>query len=418
MADLSTPSMGTVEHALAHARPTARSAVAVPFVLRGRLLGAAELLLPGVERLTASARDALTTLAGFVGVVLGEAVAHGFANEATSRVERAQKAQAALVHTLSVLPEQQLQTAVRRGFYVWPQSLETSVPEFIASVIQKVADEARVLVGAEIAAIGIGDLAERSFSPWAISGVSEGAVAAIGRTPRPVGTLGLPAIRGETVRVRDVRKHPSFRGLPAGHPAVKSLLGVPIRYRGRSLGNLYLGNKIGAGEFSAEDQRAAEALASQAAIALQQGFLQASIETQRAQTQGLLDSAPHGILFVDAQTRHVMANPSAMRLLGETVTPAAGIEQYIERFRFPDGRSFRSKRRPRSERCKARSSPPSNSSSRVATAPRSRSSRARRPSAGSAASSSAPSSTSRTSPRCVTSSTCATSIALDRSSTR
>lgn len=338
LVDLTVATPGIARDAMTEVHPTARAELALPFIFRGRLLGAMEVVVGRAESVSPTGLARLTTLGRFIAVALAEGLSRQSALSSVARAERAQSAERAVVSTLSVLPEQQLQAAVRRGFYVWPQYLETTVPEFIANVIQHVVDEARQLVGAEIAAIGIGDLPDRPFSPWAFSGVPASVAAALGRTPRPVGTLGMVACQGEIVRVPDVRRHPSFRGLPPGHPPVGSMLGVPIRYRGQSLGNLYLANKIGAKEFSLQDQHAAEMLANQAAIALQQGFLQASIETQRAQTQSLLDSAPHGILFVDGMTRRVMANPSAMRLLGETVSPDAGIEQYIERFRYPDGR--------------------------------------------------------------------------------
>lgn len=324
--------------AMSRMHPAARLDLALPFVAHGRVLGAMEMVLDGDEPVTPSSLARLATLGALLGVAFAEARSRRVAVLTASRLERAQQAQRTVVEALSVLPEQQLHAAVRRGFYVWPQYLETTVPEFIATVIQQVAHAARSLVRAEMAAIGIGDLPDRPFSPWAFSGVPEAMVTAVGRTPRPVGTLGLVACQGRSVRVPDVREHPSYRGLPPGHPPVKSLLGVPIRYGRQTLGNLYLANKIGAEEFTMEDQSAVEALADQAAIALQQGFLQASIEAQRAQTQSLLDSAPHGILFVDGQTRRVMANPSAMRLLGENVSPDAGIEQYIDRLRYPDGR--------------------------------------------------------------------------------
>lgn len=318
---------------------SARVDLALPIVFRGRLLGALEIITAREEPVSKSARARLNTLGQFIGVALAESWSRQCALATAARVERAQQATKAVINALSVLPEQQVQAAVRRGFYVWPQYLETSVPEFISSVLQSVVHEARTLVGGEIAAVGIGDLPDRPFSPWAFSGVPESLLASIGRTPRPVGTLAVVACGGKTVRIPDVQKHPSFRGLPPGHPPVTSLLGVPIRYRSQSLGNLYVGNKIGAKEFSLDDQRALERLADQTGIALQLGFLQASIETQRAQTQSLVDSAPHGILFVDGQTRRVMANPSAIRLLGESVSPDAGIEQFIDRLRYPDGRT-------------------------------------------------------------------------------
>jgi signal transduction histidine kinase len=52
-----------------------------------------------------------------------------------------------------------------------------------------------------------------------------------------------------------------------------SFLGVPILWRGRSVGNLYFTEKIGAAEFTGEDEEAIITLAAQAAIAIENARL-------------------------------------------------------------------------------------------------------------------------------------------------
>src|SRR5205814_5930951 len=64
-------------------------------------------------------------------------------------------------------------------------------------------------------------------------------------------------------------------GFPANHPPMTSFLGVPIRWRGESVGNLYLTEKQGAAEFTAEDEEALLTLAAQAAIAIENARLYA-----------------------------------------------------------------------------------------------------------------------------------------------
>ena len=54
---------------------------------------------------------------------------------------------------------------------------------------------------------------------------------------------------------------------------MKSFLGVPITYKGRVLGDLYLTNKIGAEEFSRDDEALATIFASQAAVAIENARL-------------------------------------------------------------------------------------------------------------------------------------------------
>jgi signal transduction histidine kinase len=54
---------------------------------------------------------------------------------------------------------------------------------------------------------------------------------------------------------------------------MQSFLGVPITYKGRVLGDLYLTNKVGAGEFSQDDEAIVTIFASQAAVAIENARL-------------------------------------------------------------------------------------------------------------------------------------------------
>ena len=56
--------------------------------------------------------------------------------------------------------------------------------------------------------------------------------------------------------------------LPPGHPPIGSFVGAPIRVREEIFGNLYLTQKRGAPEFSAEDEQLIVALAAAAGIAI------------------------------------------------------------------------------------------------------------------------------------------------------
>ncbi len=65
---------------------------------------------------------------------------------------------------------------------------------------------------------------------------------------------------------------------------MKSFLGVPIRARGEVFGNLYLTDKIGADEFTEEDEALTEALALAAGIAIDNTRLH-----DRVRTMSVLD---------------------------------------------------------------------------------------------------------------------------------
>ncbi len=141
-----------------------------------------------------------------------------------------------------------------------------------AAVLQKIADLARVVAGSRYAALGMfnenGEVVQ-----FLTSGISTEERARIGALPRGRGLLGLLQDEPRALRLRNIHQHPASVGFPANHPPMTSFLGVPILWRGHSLGNLYLTEKIGADEFSAEDEEAILTLAAQAAIAIENARL-------------------------------------------------------------------------------------------------------------------------------------------------
>jgi PAS domain S-box-containing protein len=80
-------------------------------------------------------------------------------------------------------------------------------------------------------------------------------------------------------RINDLSGDPSAVGLPLEHPPVFSFLGVPLVAHTKVFGWLFLSNKLGAEEFSEEDERLAGTLGAQMALAYENALL--NDETQR-----------------------------------------------------------------------------------------------------------------------------------------
>ncbi len=163
-------------------------------------------------------------------------------------------------------------------------------------------------------------------------------VQALGSPPRPVGVLGEVAREGRTIRVAEVRRHASFRRLPPGHPEITSLLAVPLRFGGQSFGNLYLANKQGAAEFSSEDERKVEMLASRAAVAVQTARLYAGEAAGRTWLGTTIDQIPEGVVLLGRDERVVAMNRAASAF---TCGEAHGVDPYgnpvMFDLRSPDG---------------------------------------------------------------------------------
>lgn len=144
-------------------------------------------------------------------------------------------------------------------------------------VLMAFADSAREVIGAQYAAIGVLNEEGSGLGHFVSSGLPEDIVRRIGPPPRGLGILGLLIKDPHPLRLKNLRDHPASYGFPPHHPEMTSFLGVPIPGQNRPIGNLYLTNKEGAEEFSAEDEAFAVMLAAHAAVAVQNARLIAQV---------------------------------------------------------------------------------------------------------------------------------------------
>ena len=137
----------------------------------------------------------------------------------------------------------------------------------VERVLQLITDRVQDLVEAQYAAIGIVD-ADGAIERFITSGISDEGRRRIGDLPHGRGLLGLIIRENRTYRIADIGPHPERFGFPEHHPEMHSFLGMPITAGGETVGRLYLTNKVGAAEFSAEDEALVEMFALHAGIAI------------------------------------------------------------------------------------------------------------------------------------------------------
>lgn len=137
----------------------------------------------------------------------------------------------------------------------------------VEAVLQLIVDRVRSLVDAEYAALGLFDRRGR-IERFVTVGIDDETRRRLGAPPQGHGLLGLIVRENRAIRIPDIAAHPDSYGFPEHHPHMTSLLGVPVTIEGRSVGNLYLTNKRGGGEFSEADQELVEAFALHAGIAI------------------------------------------------------------------------------------------------------------------------------------------------------
>jgi signal transduction histidine kinase len=148
------------------------------------------------------------------------------------------------------------------------------------TVLEQVLQTAREITGARYAALGILNDQRSELEQFLTAGVDVQTRRVIGDLPRGLGVLGELIEHPRPLRLPDVGRHPSSYGFPAGHPVMRSFLGVPIVIHGQAWGNLYLTEKQG-GEFSEQDEEAAVILADWAAVAIDNARVYETSERRR-----------------------------------------------------------------------------------------------------------------------------------------
>ena len=136
-------------------------------------------------------------------------------------------------------------------------------------LLRHLIEEACSLVDARYGALGVLNEARTGLEPFITVGLGDAEEEAIGARPTGRGVLGVLITEPTSLRLTDLGTHPDSYGFPPHHPPMKSFLGVTVRVRSAVYGNLYLTDKIGADEFSDQDQALAEALAVAAGIAIE-----------------------------------------------------------------------------------------------------------------------------------------------------
>lgn len=173
----------------------------------------------------------------------------------------------------------------------------------IDTVLQLIVDQVRELGEAEYAALGIvGSMG--SIDQFITSGLSHQQRARIGALPVGYGLLGLIIREDSSFLIDDIATDPRRYGFPLNHPEMHSFLGAPVRTKGRSIGNLYLTNKLTAPTFSESDLRLVEMFALHAGIAMENARLHdeiqrlAVVDERQRISQDLHDSIIQGLYAI------------------------------------------------------------------------------------------------------------------------
>ncbi|WP_373049276.1 ATP-binding protein [Vulgatibacter sp.] len=312
----------------------ARSAVAVPLEIRGTLVGSLAWTFGMPHRFSEEEIGAVETIAGIFGAALERAQA----------IERER------------LARERLEALRMANLAIGAASGEQEVA-------QAVADQARGLLQARWAAVGVLDTSksEDVFEPWATS--PHGRLW-LQPPPPPVDWLGDVARSGRRLLVTDPEEAAHLAGMIAIEAPPRSLVAVSLHRGGQPCGVVVAADLLRGGSLGPDEEAALDLLAQHASLALSQARdraqlvaanerLEAQVERRhradrererllarvaadRRLLQQVLEVVPTGVLFFE-DAGHVRANPRAEELLGMEVDPATGPIQYLHLLQTEDG---------------------------------------------------------------------------------
>jgi PAS domain S-box-containing protein len=139
-------------------------------------------------------------------------------------------------------------------------------------VLRKIAEAAQDLIQARYAALGVHD-GHGKLIRFITVGIEPQTYDKIGPLPIGRGLLGALLHQGQSLIINDMANHPEAVGFPVHHPAMRSLLGVPIFSKATLIGAFYLADKTDGSDFTEIDQKLIEMLAYHAAIAIENARL-------------------------------------------------------------------------------------------------------------------------------------------------
>ena len=174
-------------------------------------------------------------------------------------------------------------------------SLELVKDVSLETLLERIATVACEQADARYAALGVLDDDGRLIKFISV-GLTEKEIKRMAHPPEGHGLIGALMDVREPLRIPDISKHPKSVGFPAHHPPMKSFLGVPIRTSDRQLGQIYLTEKKDAIEFTEDDEKIIQMLATYAAAAIQNASLMDQMKerdlalTRRTTDMSLLNS--------------------------------------------------------------------------------------------------------------------------------
>jgi PAS domain S-box-containing protein len=207
---------------------------------------------------------------------------------------------------------------------------------------------AREIIGAKWNALGVLSQDNQTLQHFHTIGLDDEIAKRLIPPSLVDGMFGKLLKDGRSFRIRIIEGDPQAEGWPSDFPSLSSCLSLPIIFQERVYGWICLANKLGADEFSDEDEQLAVTLVAQMAAAYENATLysaarhhtvelereiaerkkaEESLRESEVRYRRLFEAARDGILILDAKTLKITdVNPFMTELLGYSSNEFLGKE--------------------------------------------------------------------------------------------
>ncbi|WP_048171046.1 PAS domain S-box protein [Methanosarcina siciliae] len=148
------------------------------------------------------------------------------------------------------------------------------------------------------------------------------------------GLYGSVIINGKSFFTNDPQSHPDSRGLPEGHPLLRSFLGVPLVQDGKTIGSIAVANREGG--YNHEQQEDLEAIAPAVAQVLQRRkveqerkLAEKELKASELRFKALVQDLESGVVLIDAEGKFAIYNPALLQIFDIS-------EQELEHMKIQD----------------------------------------------------------------------------------
>lgn len=187
----------------------------------------------------------------------------------------------------------------------------------LRAILERTVELSREITQARYGALAVRN-ADGTIAEFITSGISAQERAAIGEPPRGRGLLGVIINESRSLRLRDINADSRAAGFPPGHPVMRSLLGVPVVWKGHAIGNLYLADKVGSPAFSQDDEDVLRIFAAHASVAVENMRMQEDLRALAV----LRERERIGMDLHDGIIQSLYAVSLGLEAVGDDVTEA------------------------------------------------------------------------------------------------